>query len=59
MLDEILKKFQDAAEHPEALKERYLAEGKQIVLVAPVYTPEEIVHSWAWSRWAPGAAICS
>ncbi len=45
MLDDILKKFQEAAEHPEALKERYLAEGKQIVLVAPVYTPEEIVHS--------------
>ncbi|MBO6011843.1 MAG: 2-hydroxyacyl-CoA dehydratase [Oscillospiraceae bacterium] len=33
------------ASDPAALKEKYLAEGKKVVLTAPVYTPEEIVHS--------------
>ena len=33
------------AADPAALKAKYLAEGKKVVLTAPVYTPEEIVHS--------------
>ena len=42
-LREILEAFRAA--DPAKMKERYLAEGKTIVLTAPVYTPEEIVHS--------------
>lgn len=42
---EILEKFHQAACNPSAAKERYLAEGKKVVLVAPIYTPEEIIHS--------------
>ena len=33
------------AADPAALKAKYLAEGRKIVLTAPVYTPEEIIHS--------------
>ena len=42
---ELIQKFHEIAESPAAQKERYLAEGKKIVLTAPVYTPEEIIHS--------------
>jgi len=42
---ELLKKFHEIAETPALQKERYLAEGRKIVLTAPVYTPEEIIHS--------------
>lgn len=42
---EILDRFCEAAENPGRQKERYLAEGKKVVLMAPVYTPEEIIHS--------------
>ena len=41
----ILERFRKAASDPAALKDRYLSEGKKIVLTAPVYTPEEIIHS--------------
>ena len=40
---EILDVFRLA--DPSALKAKYLAEGRKIVLTAPVYTPEEIIHS--------------
>ncbi|MBR6311761.1 MAG: 2-hydroxyacyl-CoA dehydratase, partial [Oscillospiraceae bacterium] len=40
---EILDVFRSA--DPSALKAKYLAEGRKIVLTAPVYTPEEIIHS--------------
>lgn len=43
---ELLKDFQDIAANPAARKEQYLAEGKKVVLTAPVYTPEELVHSF-------------
>ncbi|MBR2801114.1 MAG: 2-hydroxyacyl-CoA dehydratase [Erysipelotrichaceae bacterium] len=43
---EVLKKFEEAAKDPRAILDRYLREGKDVVLVAPVYTPEEIVHSF-------------
>ena len=39
----ILERFRAA--DPAALKDKYLAEGKKIVLTAPVYTPEEMIHS--------------
>lgn len=42
---ELFAKFHEIAASPNAQKERYLAEGKKIVLTAPVYTPEEIIHS--------------
>lgn len=42
---ELLEKFQEIADHPNRQKEAYQNMGKKIVLMAPVYTPEEIVHS--------------
>ena len=42
---EVLQKFHDVATSPAAQKERYLAEGRKVVLTAPIYTPEEIIHS--------------
>lgn len=45
MNSEIMKKFHEAASSPRAQMDRYIAEGRKIVLTAPVYTPEEIIHS--------------
>lgn len=45
MLDEMLKKFHEVATSPRAQMDKYMKEGKDIVLTAPVYTPEEIVHA--------------
>lgn len=42
---EILAKFSAIASNPSAQKDSYLSAGKKVVLVAPIYTPEEIVHS--------------
>lgn len=42
---ELFGKFHETATNPQAAKERYIAEGKKVVLMAPVYTPEEIIHS--------------
>lgn len=42
---EILKKLHEIAANPSKQKEKYLACGEKIVLTAPVYTPEEIIHS--------------
>ncbi len=42
---EILKQFQDIASNPKATMDKYLASGKKVILVAPVYTPEEIIYS--------------
>ena len=44
-IQQILNKFHEIASNPAKQKEVYIAAGKQIVLTAPVYTPEEIVHS--------------
>lgn len=44
-VQELLNRFHEAASSPRAQMEKYLAEGKKVVLMAPVYTPEEIVHS--------------
>lgn len=43
---ELLKKFQDVAAAPAKQKEEYLKAGRKIVLTAPVYTPEELIHSF-------------
>ena len=42
---ELLHKFHEIASDPLKAKERYIASGKKVVLMAPVYTPEEIIHS--------------
>lgn len=42
---ELLKKFHEIASQPAKQKDNYLASGKKVVLTAPVYTPEEIIHS--------------
>lgn len=42
---ELFAKLHDVAADPRAQMDRYLAEGKKIVLCAPVYTPEELIHS--------------
>lgn len=41
---ELLDRFSEIAANPKAQKERYLSEGKKLVLVS-YYTPEEIIHS--------------
>lgn len=42
---DILKQFQEIASDPAGQKERYIKAGKKVILTAPVYTPEEIIHS--------------
>lgn len=43
--NEILRKFEEIASSPKKLFQQYLSEGKKVVLCAPLYTPEEILHS--------------
>lgn len=40
----ILSRFHEIAANPKAQKEKYLKEGKKLVLVS-YYTPEEIIHA--------------
>ena len=42
---ELMARFLQVAEHPDVQMKNYLAEGKKVVLTAPVYTPEEIIHA--------------
>jgi len=42
---ELLEQLHAAAECPKKQLEKYLAEGKRVVAMAPVYGPKEIVHS--------------
>ena len=48
MVKDTLKKFHEAASSPRAQMDKYMAEGRKIVLTAPVYTPEEIIHSMGY-----------
>ncbi|MDR1832679.1 MAG: 2-hydroxyacyl-CoA dehydratase family protein [Fusobacteriaceae bacterium] len=41
----ILDEFSKVAQNPKQQLDNYLGAGKKVILVAPVYTPEEIVHS--------------
>lgn len=43
--NEIISKLQFASENPQEVAKQYVAEGKKVVGVMPVYTPEEIVHA--------------
>lgn len=45
MTNEILNKFHAVSASPRAQMDRYLAEGKKVVLTVPYYTPNEIVHA--------------
>ena len=44
-VQELLTRFHETAVSPRKQMDRYLAEGRKIVLTAPVYTPEEIIHA--------------
>ncbi|MDR0386579.1 MAG: 2-hydroxyacyl-CoA dehydratase family protein [Treponema sp.] len=44
-VQQILDRFHTVASNPAKQKDAYLAAGKKVVLVAPIYTPEEIIHS--------------
>ena len=44
-IQELLGRFHEVSVNPRGQMDRYLAEGRKIVLTAPVYTPGEIVHS--------------
>ena len=33
---------------PKEQLDKYLSEGKKVIAVAPVYTPEEIIHAFGW-----------
>lgn len=42
---ELLNQFHEIASNPKKQLDAYLAAGKKVILTAPVYTPEEIIHS--------------
>ncbi len=44
-LQELLAQLHEVAGCPRKQMEKYLAQGKKVVAVAPVYTPQEIIHS--------------
>ncbi len=44
-VNELLAQLHEVAVSPKKQLDKYLAEGKKVVAVAPVYTPNEIIHS--------------
>ena len=59
-MNDILNRFHEIAVSPKAQMERYLADGKKVVLCGPVYTPEEIIHSMGFvpmGAWGGGVAL--
>ena len=42
---QLLDRFHEVATSPRNQLDAYLAEGKKVVLTAPVYTPEELIHA--------------
>ena len=44
-LKQLLDKFHNIAVSPHEQMEKYLKQGKKVVACAPIYTPEEIIHS--------------
>lgn len=44
-VNELLAQLHEVAVSPKKQLDKYLAEGKKVVAVAPVYTPQEIIHS--------------
>ena len=51
---ELFAQLHEVAAAPKKQLEKYLAEGKKVVAVAPVYTPQEFIL-WEWFPWAYGA----
>ena len=45
MIQEILRKFHEVAVCPRMQMEYYCSHGEKVILTAPVYVPEEIIHS--------------
>lgn len=45
MAKETFERFHEIATSPKAQLDKYLSEGKKVVLTAPVYTPNELIHS--------------
>ena len=43
--NELFAQLHEAAQTPRKQLDKYLAEGRKVVAVAPVYTPQEIIHS--------------
>ena len=43
--DELFERFRQIAGSPRAQLDSYLSRGRKVVLTAPVYTPEELIHS--------------
>jgi benzoyl-CoA reductase/2-hydroxyglutaryl-CoA dehydratase subunit BcrC/BadD/HgdB len=41
----LLERFSEIATNPKKMKDNYINSGKKIVLTAPYYTPNEIIHS--------------
>ena len=44
-VQELLNRFHEISAHPRKQMDAYLAAGEKVVLCAPVYTPEELIHS--------------
>ena len=44
-VNELLAQLHEVASSPRKQLDKYLAQGKKVVAVAPVYTPQEIIHS--------------
>ena len=59
-MNDILNKLHEAAASPRAQMDGYLAQGKKIVLCAPVYTPEELIHAMGFvpmGAWGGDVAL--
>jgi len=59
-MNDILNKLHAAAASPRAQMDGYLAQGKKIVLCAPVYTPEELIHAMGFvpmGAWGGDVAL--
>ncbi|MCR5083534.1 MAG: 2-hydroxyacyl-CoA dehydratase family protein [Parasporobacterium sp.] len=59
-MNELFKEFYDIASNPEAQFKKYKDAGKNVVLCAPVYTPEEIIHSMGavpFGAWGADIAL--
>ena len=59
-MNDILNKLHEVAASPRAQMDGYLAQGKKIVLCAPVYTPEELIHAMGFvpmGAWGGNVAL--
>lgn len=45
MINELFGELHEIAASPDKQAGKYIAEGKKLVLTAPVYTPDELIHS--------------